>query len=149
MVYVKVPATSANLGSGFDSLGIALGLYNYIGGEEAEGCHITSLDGADIPTDETNLIYQSAKLLYDHVGAPFKGLRIVQKDNIPQARGLGSSSACIVGGLFLACFQFSLYYMAEEYGFGYDLEAGANIAVFKKVVEAMIAQGVAYYLNSL
>ena len=102
MVYVKVPATSANLGSGFDSLGIALGLYNYIGGEEAEGCHITSLDGADIPTDETNLIYQSAKLLYDHVGAPFKGLRIVQKDNIPQARGLGSSSACIVGGLFLA-----------------------------------------------
>ncbi len=102
MVYVKVPATSANLGAGFDSLGLALGLYNYIGAEEYDGCLIESLDGADIPTDENNLIYRSAKLLYDYVGAPFKGLHLVQKDNIPQTRGLGSSSACIVGGLFLA-----------------------------------------------
>ena len=66
MIYVKVPATSANLGSGFDSLGMALSLYNYIGAQESDGCHITSLCGEDIPTGEDNLIYVSAKALYDY-----------------------------------------------------------------------------------
>ncbi len=100
MIKVRIPATSANLGSGFDSLGLAVTLYNYVFMEEAEGCRITAIDGADIPLDETNLVYTAAKYLYDLCGRPFSGLRILQENNIPLARGLGSSSACIVGGLF-------------------------------------------------
>ncbi|HPW00634.1 MAG TPA: homoserine kinase, partial [Oscillospiraceae bacterium] len=100
MIKVRIPATSANLGSGFDSLGLAVTLYNYVFMEEADGCRITAIDGADIPTDENNLVYVAAKHLYALCGRPFPGLRILQENNIPLARGLGSSSACIVGGLF-------------------------------------------------
>ena len=67
--------------------------------EEAEGCHISSADDCDIPTDETNLIYHTAKTLYNICGREFKGLAIRQTNNIPMARGLGSSSACIIAGL--------------------------------------------------
>ena len=53
----------------------------------------------EVPTDESNLIYSSAKRIYEIVDKPFKGLKIRQSNNIPMARGLGSSSACLVGGL--------------------------------------------------
>lgn len=99
MIKVKVPATSANLGSGFDSLGLALTMYNTIYIEEYDGIDIASLDGVEIPTDESNLIYSSAKRIYEIIDRPFKGLKIRQRNNIPMARGLGSSSACLVGGL--------------------------------------------------
>ena len=65
MIKVKVPATSANMGSGFDSIGIALTLANEIGMEESDRLEIKSLNGDDIPTDESNLIYQCAKKVYD------------------------------------------------------------------------------------
>jgi len=99
MVKIVVPATSANLGSGFDSLGLALNHYNIVQMEEADGPHIHAVDGVAIPTDESNLIYTTAKQLYDLCGKPFYGLHIEQTNNIPLARGLGSSSACIVAGL--------------------------------------------------
>lgn len=99
MIKVSVPASSANLGAGFDALGVALTLYNHIWMEEADGCIIESADELDIPTDETNLVYQAAKTLYDYCGKPFRGLYIKQESNIPMTRGLGSSSACLIGGL--------------------------------------------------
>ena len=99
MIRVRIPATSANIGSGFDSLGLAVTMYNYINIEEYEGIDICSLDGLALPTGSSNLVYKTAKYLYDLCGKPFKGLRIQQESNIPLARGLGSSSACIVGGL--------------------------------------------------
>ncbi len=99
MIKVSVPASSANLGAGFDALGIALTLYNHIWMEEADGCIIESADNTAIPTDETNLVYQAAKTLYEHCGKPFRGLYIRQESNIPMTRGLGSSSACLIGGL--------------------------------------------------
>lgn len=99
MVCVKVPATSANIGSGFDSLGLALTLYNTIYIEEYDGLEITSLDGVSVPTDESNMVYTAAKRIFEITGKPFHGLRILQRNNIPMARGLGSSSACLVGGL--------------------------------------------------
>lgn len=99
MIKIQVPATSANLGSGFDSLGLALKFYNSVIMEEFDGVDIKASDGSDIPTDENNLIYTSAKFLYDLCGRPFKGLKLVQENNIPMTRGLGSSSACIVAGL--------------------------------------------------
>lgn len=99
MIKIKVPATSANLGSGFDSLGIALTMYNHIWMEVSDETDISSKDGLDIPTDKSNLIYWSANHLYEVCGKKLPGLRIIQENNIPMTRGLGSSSACIVAGL--------------------------------------------------
>lgn len=98
MIRLQIPATSANIGSGFDSLGIALKLYNVIEMEEYDGVDICSLDAIDVPRNENNLIYQTAKQIYSLCGRAFKGLKIRQQNNIPMTRGLGSSSACIVGG---------------------------------------------------
>lgn len=100
MIRIRVPASTANLGSGFDSLGIALNLYNYIEIAPAAGCEISSADGSEIPAGEDNLIYVSAKKVYEKCGLPFRGLKIIEENNIPFARGLGSSSACIAGGVF-------------------------------------------------
>lgn len=99
MLKVTVPASSANLGAGFDALGIALTLYNRVWMEEEDGCRIESLDGLRVPADETNMIYHTARVLYQRCGRPFKGLHIVQENNIPMTRGLGSSSACLAAGL--------------------------------------------------
>lgn len=105
MVQITVPASSANLGAGFDSLGIALTLYNRVWMEEADGsadnpvCLIQSTDGVPIPTDKSNMVYKAAEYLYKRCGYPFYGLKIKQENNIPMTRGLGSSSACLVAGL--------------------------------------------------
>ncbi|MEG0852306.1 MAG: homoserine kinase [Angelakisella sp.] len=99
MIEIKVPATSANIGSGFDSLGIALGMYNTVQMELWDKVFVESLDDAPIPLDEHNLVYKTAKYLFDICGKPLKGLHIRQTNSIPLARGLGSSSACIVAGL--------------------------------------------------
>lgn len=99
MLKITVPASSANLGAGFDALGLALTLYNRVWMEEADGCRIEATDGAPIPTDESNMIYQTARRLYERCGHPFHGLHILQENNIPMTRGLGSSSACLVAGL--------------------------------------------------
>ena len=99
MIKIEIPATSANLGSGFDCLGVALNMYNHVWMEEADEIDITSKDDVVIPTDESNLIYWSAERLYSECGKKLPGLRIIQENNIPMTRGLGSSSACIVAGL--------------------------------------------------
>ena len=106
MVKITVPASSANLGAGFDALGIALTLYNHIWMEEAADgspenpvCHIESADGVPVPQGEDNMIYDAARTLYHRLGRPFRGLNIRQQSDIPMTRGLGSSSACLVAGL--------------------------------------------------
>ena len=99
MVTVTVPATSANVGAGFDSLGLALSMHNVFTFEESRRIEISSLDGTHIPSGPNNLVFRSARAVYDQLGIPLKGLRITQRNDIPMARGLGSSSACIVAGL--------------------------------------------------
>ena len=99
MIKIQIPATSANLGAGFDALGLALTYYNHVEMEESDRVEISSADGIPVPTDESNLIYVSAKDLYEVCGKKLSGLKLVQTNNIPMARGLGSSSACIVAGL--------------------------------------------------
>lgn len=104
MYKVIVPATSANLGPGFDCLGMALEKYNITEVEEiASGLkiEIASSVNKKIYDDENNMIYKTIMHLFDKVGYKPKGIRIVQNDSIPSTRGLGSSSACIVAGLFL------------------------------------------------
>ena len=105
MIHIRIPATSANMGPGFDSIGIAVELYNHIWVEEqATGLTIdVKRDQAiPVPTDETNLIYKTMKYFYEQKGLKMPGVHIVQEDYIPMVRGLGSSAACIVGGLFAA-----------------------------------------------
>lgn len=100
MIKIQVPATSANLGAGFDSLGLAVNLYNYVSIGEHDSIDITTSDGSSVPAGEENLVYFSAKYLYDLCGKKLPGLRIIQENNIPMTRGLGSSSACIIAGLY-------------------------------------------------
>ena len=64
--------------------------------KEFDGVDITSSDGTFVPSTPGNLIYRTAKEVYALCGRPFHGLRIVQTNPIPMARGLGSSSACII-----------------------------------------------------
>jgi len=99
MIKLQIPATSANLGAGFDALGLALQYYNFVEMEESDTIAITSADETPIPTDENNLIYQSVKDVYQICGKKLDGLRMIQTNTIPMTRGLGSSSACIVAGL--------------------------------------------------
>lgn len=99
MITVSVPATSANIGAGFDSCGIALSLYNTAAFEECDSVDITSADGSFVPNTPGNLIYRTVKETYALCGQRLRGLRIVQTNPIPMARGLGSSSACIAAGI--------------------------------------------------
>ena len=98
-IKVSVPATSANIGSGFDALGLAVTLYNTVTFEESDHLDISAADGTRIPRGESNLVYRSAKGLFDKVGKTMPSLKLVQTNAIPMARGLGSSSACIIAGL--------------------------------------------------
>lgn len=105
MVSVRVPATTANIGPAFDCLGIALSLYNQIEAEViSEGLiiEVTGRDSQYIERDQNNLVYKSMKKYFDKVGEYPSGLYIRQHNEIPVARGLGSSAASIVGGVTLA-----------------------------------------------
>lgn len=103
MIYVRVPATSANMGSGFDCLGIALGLYNTLRVSEIDSGIVIYNNSKDfIPIGEKNLVYRSICRVFDEVGYAKKGIKIVQNSDIPVTRGLGSSSACIIGGMLAA-----------------------------------------------
>ncbi len=101
MIKIRVPATSANMGAGFDSLGIALSLYNTVTVEEiSRGIVIENKNAKEyIPTAENNLIYRAMKTVFEKVGYKEKGIKITQKSDIPMTRGLGSSSACVIAGM--------------------------------------------------
>lgn len=105
MVRVQVPATTANMGPAFDTMGMALKLYNIVEMENVgNGLHIDiEGDGADkIPRDNKNIVYKSAARVFKLAKFEPKGLRIRIINNIPLARGLGSSAAAIVGGILAA-----------------------------------------------
>ncbi len=103
MVEVIVPATSANMGAGFDTMGIALAKYNTIRVEEIEkGLWIVNENKEYIPKNENNLIFRAINRVFEKTGYEKKGIKITQNSDIPMTRGLGSSSACIIGGLLAA-----------------------------------------------
>ena len=114
-VSVKVPATSANLGPGFDCMGIALPVYNTVTIEETvlpgTGVEINVIADSDaidpmslshIPLDENSIIYKAVELLYNSIGQTPSELKITIHSSIPVTRGLGSSSSVIVGALLAA-----------------------------------------------
>lgn len=97
MVTVKIPATSANFGPGFDCLGIALNLYNEITFEEiASGVEFLGCEEEYANVD--NLVYKSMKKCFEVIGYKHKGMRIKMECDIPVSRGLGSSATCVLAG---------------------------------------------------
>ena len=105
-VIVRVPATSANLGPGFDTLGLALSVYDeLVATRLPEGAlEITvSGEGADgVPRDASNLVVRAIAYAYEAVGRRMPGLRLEAKNVIPHGRGMGSSGAAVVSGLLAA-----------------------------------------------
>lgn len=100
-VHVRVPATSANLGPGFDALGLALGLYNEVEARPAATTTV-SIEGAGagrLPTNEKNVVVRAIRLAYEALGRADEGWTVRCVNRIPSARGLGSSAAAWVGGL--------------------------------------------------
>lgn len=104
MIKVKVPASSANMGAGFDTLGAALSLYSRLEVEEIESGLVieTKNAGSFIPTDKNNLVYRAMEVVFKETGYTPDGLLIRQDSDIPVTRGLGSSSGCIIGGMLAA-----------------------------------------------
>ena len=112
-VTVKIPATTANLGPGFDCFGLALPIYNYVTVEETvmpgSGIQIEIINNNNnddilnsVPTDESNIAYKAIELLYNFIGQTPDELKITIKSDIPMAKGLGSSASVIEGGLIAA-----------------------------------------------
>lgn len=105
-VRVRVPATSANLGPGFDALGLALGLYDDVAAEVvATGgvrVAVTGQGAGELPADDRHLVVRAMRETFDLLGGQPAGLAVECVNRIPQARGLGSSSAAIVAGVLLA-----------------------------------------------
>lgn len=103
-IIVKVPGTSANCGSGFDCLGLAATIYNEFEFTFLNENRLTITaegEGAEtIPTDEKNIVWQSARLVLDRAGNDkIQGAEIHMNNHVPMSRGLGSSAAAIVAGL--------------------------------------------------
>ncbi|WP_169581538.1 homoserine kinase [Microbacterium thalassium] len=105
-VTVRVPATSANLGPGFDTLGLALSVYDELdvtalpeGELEIE---VSGEGAADVPRDASHLVVRTIAYAYESVGRRMPGLRLHARNVIPHGRGLGSSGAAVVSGLLAA-----------------------------------------------
>lgn len=105
-VHVKVPATTANLGPGFDTLGLALSLYDELDvrvhGESGATVRAHGIGEGEVPTDESNLVVTAIAHTFSAFGLPMPGLEVVAYNAIPQGRGLGSSGAAIVAGIMAA-----------------------------------------------
>jgi homoserine kinase len=105
-VTVKVPATTANLGPGFDTLGLALSLYDdlTITVREQPGVQVrvSGVGEGEVATDESNLVVQSLAATLRKFGQDLPGLDVVAQNSIPHGRGLGSSGAAIVAGVMAA-----------------------------------------------
>ncbi|SDN56022.1 homoserine kinase [Paenibacillus sp. yr247] len=100
-VRVKVPASTANLGPGFDSLGMALNLFAWIdlAISDQTTIHLIGDQMNGIPTDKSNLIYKVAQMVFQEAGVSLPELDITMYSEIPLTRGLGSSASAIVGAL--------------------------------------------------
>ena len=102
---VRVPASSANLGPGFDSLGLALRLYDVVSLTVTGGGLEVAVEGegaGDVPLTEAHLVVRAVRAAFDVAGVAQPGLHLVCRNDIPHGRGLGSSAAAIVAGVVAA-----------------------------------------------
>ncbi|MBK5217154.1 MAG: homoserine kinase [Propionibacteriales bacterium] len=104
-VSVRVPGSSANLGPGFDALGLALSLYDDLTAEITDGGLRVDVEGEgadNVSLDENHLVVKAMYAAFDLLGVKPEGLALTCRNAIPHGRGLGSSSAAIVGGIVVA-----------------------------------------------
>ncbi len=103
-VTIRTPATSANVGPGYDAFGLALGLYNTFSASPADewSVEITGEGAASLRTDAGNRVAESMRVALAEAGSDIRAAHIVCRNEVPTGRGLGSSAAAIVGGLMLA-----------------------------------------------
>jgi homoserine kinase len=104
-VWVRAPATSANLGPGFDALGLALACHDEVMARVTAGGITVDVAGegaGELPTDASHLVVRSMQAVFDELGEQPAGLELRCVNRIPQARGLGSSSSAIVAGVLAA-----------------------------------------------
>jgi homoserine kinase len=105
-VVVEVPATTANLGPGFDTLGLALSVYDVltVTASDTPGVRVDvhGVGAGEVPTDETNLVARAILRVFDEVGEEAPGLDLIARNTIPHGRGLGSSGAAVVSGIVAA-----------------------------------------------
>lgn len=116
MFSIKVPASTANLGPGFDSIGLALALYLEVRGSFSERWEVIPLseDLKVFPADETNYIVSIAKKVAEAYNKELRPCRMTVCSDIPLTRGLGSSASAIVAGIELANIAGNLHLSAEE-----------------------------------
>ncbi len=104
-IKVSVPATTANLGAGFDTFGLALKLYNEFIVEESNETKIeTYPENPFLEDPEKNLFVKVLKKVCEERGKPFHGIKLKQINNVPVSRGLGSSATAIVGAILVSSF---------------------------------------------
>nr|WP_231134346.1 homoserine kinase [Motilibacter deserti] len=99
---MQVPATSANLGAGFDAFGLAVGLFDDLTFQAAQSGVQVEVEGEgvdDVPRDERHLVVRAMAAAFDAMGVRMPGVALACHNRIPHGRGLGSSSAAIVAGV--------------------------------------------------
>lgn len=127
-ITVRTPASSANLGPGFDALGLALDLFDELTAEVIdEGLEVVveGESAGDVPLGPDHLVVQAMEATFDLMGLRPSGYRLTCRNVIPHGRGLGSSSAAIVGGIVLARALVDGYHLLDDqaaYQLANDLE---------------------------
>lgn len=134
-VALRVPASSANLGPGFDSVGLALGLWDEARAEVvAEPGLVVEVSGQgaqEVPRDSSHLVVRAMHATWEHLGVPAPaGLRLVARNGVPHGRGLGSSATAIVMGAALA------HALAVRSGLGEGLGGASDGVVAGTVPDA-------------
>jgi homoserine kinase len=149
-IVVKVPATSANLGAGFDTLGIALNLYNEFIIEESDSIEIETYPKIkEFENPEKNLFVRVLKETCEYLGNEFHGVKVKQVINIPVARGLGSSATAIVAAI-VAGFTANKKNLTDEdfFKIAYKFEPHPDnlLPAWKGgLITACIDSGITYY----
>ena len=140
LIRVKAPATTANMGPGYDCLGLALDVWNTLEIEVLKGgepvVEVTGEGADELGTGRDNLIYRAMEFLFQDVGEDMPAVRINCYNAIPIARGMGSSAAAIAGGLVAANYLCSQEYTANDL-----LEMAATIEGHPDNVAAAVLGG--------
>ncbi len=155
---VRVPATSANLGPGFDTLGLALSIYDEVTfsvfDDDKLEILVSGSGAEEIPTDASNLLYRSIEHVFSALNAgPIPGLRIEQRNGVPSGRGMGSSGSAVVAGILIARTLLAETHVlsdADLLRFATDIEGHAdNVApaLFGGLTIAWVEDGVPNHLK--